>query len=1234
MQDTAPRAIRGAFHVRVEATTNLVSGVWTNDGYTVSGSNVTGVTLEEVANTVDTVADERFIRLKIFTEHSGRGVRTVLRKMKKARSIGMIGKLCRVVLGTLLMGITVAQASISTYSADGGGYASQLFGFVYNGDGTNITTSGFASIDSGGALTDAKAGDTFSWTITGATGWDTASAQANESDFNAYVAGFTYGQTVGHDADDIGGVNNSKLNFGEVMIFDFDVSGLHANSCLKLLSTSTGNATADGSSAGDWVLVDKVANTVVDSAYGVTKGVLDFSGVEIQNSNYRLYYAGNNDGLTGSFRVTRLVVDVLQTAATVPDVLGLDQAAAESAIVNAGLVVGTVTESYSETVAAGLVVSQDPANGGSVDYDTPVGLVISLGPFPLLVQHLDAALTGSVFAASGVVTQWVDQSTSGNDAVSSAGSVLYPGAIIPKTGTAGLDTQSGRNSLELFSAAGSDSWLDQSGGTNGFCVLVALQCKSVRSGGNDVIGNSPDGSSGFGMGFDGAGDVQAWLGGQSIASAGSKNLAGGDTLVLALNYDAATESYEFWDSKNLASATGSLAKADFSLGAPVTLGSAASSTRYLDGQVAEVKVFGSRLSASHFAQQRIQMLNKWQPQPNLVLIYVDDWAWNASSVAMDSRMRNSHMPDIIEMPNLDSIAEHGMVFRNAYGSPQCTPARAAIQTGQSNPRNGITVFLSQSTYYVNDGSDGFPVISNGSDRPLRTNSVTIAEALAPLGYQSGFFGKWHIRDTDPNDRGFYAPDGETSNTEGNTYVGDGNSMEGIVDPKLMKHVTDSGIAFIEEKVAEGVPFYVQFSHYAMHAGYECFPEDRARYQNHPAVVAYNGGETNPANLGRNDDPAVYLAMAYELDQKIGEVRQKLVDLGIADNTYLVVAGDNGYREGFYDGLFGLSQPLHSAKWWLWQGGIRVPMLAEGPGIATNAECTANVVNYDFLPTFYTWAGGDTNELQDIDGISLAGLMEGETPSESFRNRSLYFHYPHYRTSMPFSVMVKGHEKVVYFYETPVRFPAWEPIMYFDIGSDVGEYHNIYPQNPARAEELYADMTNYLAMVGARIPLVPNPLYDEAAYANAAGYADRVMWGPFIGTRATESDEFGPTTFLGYWMDSWGVDIGAETNDYDGDGIANWVEYAQGSDPTDPASVGTDPVLDSDGGLLAYRYAKRNDDSSLMYSVQATTNLLTGPWTNVADGAEVISTYGAMDETEISLMPDQPQAFIRMNISKP
>ena len=81
-----------------------------------------------------------------------------------------------------------------------------------------------------------------------------------------------------------------------------------------------------------------------------------------------------------------------------------------------------------------------------------------------------------------------------------------------------------------------------------------------------------------------------------------------------------------------------------------------------------------------------------QTRPNIVMLYIDDWAWNGTPVPMNDSMENSFMP-ILKMPNLERLAEQGMKFTNAYGSPQCAPARVCIQTGQSTPRNGYTLVL-------------------------------------------------------------------------------------------------------------------------------------------------------------------------------------------------------------------------------------------------------------------------------------------------------------------------------------------------------------------------------------------------------------------------------------------------------------------------------------------------------------------------------------------------------------
>jgi arylsulfatase A-like enzyme len=124
------------------------------------------------------------------------------------------------------------------------------------------------------------------------------------------------------------------------------------------------------------------------------------------------------------------------------------------------------------------------------------------------------------------------------------------------------------------------------------------------------------------------------------------------------------------------------------------------------------------------------------------------------------------------------------------------------------------------------------------------------------------------------------------------------------------------------------------------------------------------------------------------------------------------------------------------------------MIVKGPGIKPASIFSGNVVNYDFLPTFFDWAGGDTAALKDIDGISLAEYMAGKKPSEDFLNRYLYFHYPHYRNSMPHSAVVSGSIKLMHFYEC-LNIPVL-----FDLSKDDGEVNNVAMTQPKVHKRLF------------------------------------------------------------------------------------------------------------------------------------------------------------------------------------
>ncbi len=479
-------------------------------------------------------------------------------------------------------------------------------------------------------------------------------------------------------------------------------------------------------------------------------------------------------------------------------------------------------------------------------------------------------------------------------------------------------------------------------------------------------------------------------------------------------------------------------------------------------------------------------------KPNIVLLFLDDWSWNGTPIRMDDDMPNSSMP-VLQMPNLERLAKAGMRFRNAYAAaPQCSPSRVALQTGQSTPRNGFSVYMNSggSDYYdLNKAYSKFPVIACVSDMTIDEDAMTIPEALKPLGYASAHFGKWHMRG-DPEDEGYDAHDGNLDNSAGNERIPG--------DPKRMFSITESSIKFMEEQVKAKKPFYLQMSHFAMHAGRECLPETREKYVKHPEVQAFYKklNETAETINRTHRDPATWLGMADDLDGRIGVVLDKIKELGIEDNTYVIFTTDNGYRHDF---LPGLTHPLHGGKWWAWQGGLRVPMFVKGPGIEPGSVFMGNVVNYDFLPTFVEWAGGEPSTIKGIDGVSLAGFMQGKKPARDFTDRYLYFHYPHYRTAMPLSAIVSGNQKVMHFYERP------DIAMLFDLSVDEGEVSNIAKQRPEDHERLYKEMMRFFGEVGARIPKL-NPDYDPEVYKQAKEYQSRVMWGPFEGKRPLEEDE--------------------------------------------------------------------------------------------------------------------------------
>ena len=502
--------------------------------------------------------------------------------------------------------------------------------------------------------------------------------------------------------------------------------------------------------------------------------------------------------------------------------------------------------------------------------------------------------------------------------------------------------------------------------------------------------------------------------------------------------------------------------------------------------------------------------------PNIVVVLADDLAWYDTPVRMEADEENSAQeimrslrdpenPDQLYKWNLQKMAEGGVVFSNAYSAaPQCTPTRGALQTGMTTARNRLGVQLGGKGVAQYDGKpdwEYFPVRPNGIRIPFPEEIQTIPEVLAPFGYQCAHYGKWHLG-SDPSVEGYVESDGMTDNNHGKTYDSSDRSIPiDFENAKRIKEMTDKTVAFMSEQHRAGRPFYVQLSHYAVHSPWECKRSSRALFQNHPDVVVYNKGETDPAKLNRKSDPAVFFGMLYELDLSIGRLMAEFESLGIADNTYLIFKSDNGYRR--FD-TQNFTQPFFGRKWFLWQAGLRVPMIVKGRGIPGGRVSKENVVTYDLLPTFYDWAGGDTARLTEMDGISLRKLLEGKAPPE-FKDRSLYFHYPYYRAAIPLSVVVKGRHKLLYSYDATIRsdISVADPRLLFDLENDPGEFHNLTAKQPELAARLHADLNEYLDSVDAWRPLENAEAYlaDGGKQFEAEDGAERRdLFAPFEGSR--------------------------------------------------------------------------------------------------------------------------------------
>lgn len=446
-------------------------------------------------------------------------------------------------------------------------------------------------------------------------------------------------------------------------------------------------------------------------------------------------------------------------------------------------------------------------------------------------------------------------------------------------------------------------------------------------------------------------------------------------------------------------------------------------------------------------------------RPNFVFFLADDLGW------ADAGCYGSSFHDT---PAIDRLAAEGMRFTDAYAAaPVCSPTRASIMTGKYPAR------LNATNYFT--GRKQGRLIPPDYQDWVDLSEVTIAEALKDAGYQTFIVGKWHLGREKyyPEHQGFDVNiGGSHAGAPGFGYFSPYNLPRidnGPAGEYLTDRLTDEACRLIDR--AGQNPFLLYLSHYAVHVPLQAKADYVAKYRERAEER-----KTSRPRFGREgftrsrlvQDHPTYAGMIQSLDDSLGRVLDKLKAAGIEQDTVVIFMSDNGGLSTA-EGWPTSNLPLRAGKGWLYEGGIREPMIVRWPGLTRpGSVCDTPVTSADFFPTMLEMAGLAARPEQAMDGVSFAPLLRGE----AFAERPLFWHYPHYSNQggKPSGAVRLGDFKLIeYFEEMNVEL--------FNLREDVGERRNLSQTLPAKTVELRDLLHEWRRSVDAKMP-TPNPRHPE------------------------------------------------------------------------------------------------------------------------------------------------------------
>lgn len=427
--------------------------------------------------------------------------------------------------------------------------------------------------------------------------------------------------------------------------------------------------------------------------------------------------------------------------------------------------------------------------------------------------------------------------------------------------------------------------------------------------------------------------------------------------------------------------------------------------------------------------------SKPSSKPNIIYVMADDLGYGDLSCYGQKKFKT---------PHLDQMAKEGIRYTDYHsGSTVCAPSRCALMTGQHM---------------------GHAYIRGNGEIPLRDEDVTVAEYLKQNGYYTGIFGKWGLGQADntgsPEKQGWDEFLGYTHHVHAHHFFT--NNLWTIKDKKTviqpidsLRHthlyVMDAALNFVKNNQSK--PFFMYLAITMPHA--EVFaptPESVSPFLNDDKTSIFP--ETpfiqKAGNYRSQARPkANFAGMVTHLDRDMGRLMELLKSLDLAENTYVFFTSDNGpHQEGGADPVFFDSNgPLKGIKRDMYEGGIRVPLIAWGGKVKKGLTNNDVLANWDFFPTAAELASG--SKTPNFDGLSFATTLIGKPLKK--KHESLYWEF--YERGFDQAIRLGDEWKAVKLSAKGGKLEL------YNLKKDIGEENDVaaqYPDIVAKAEKAFAD----------------------------------------------------------------------------------------------------------------------------------------------------------------------------------